>query len=398
MATTGNIANTGSSALITSRRLRTIRESITAYLFLLPSFVIIGTFGLFPLVFSVYVSLHRWRIIPGKYLGFENYVKALDSLAYTVGLWLAILLIVLAVKAVVDIIKDAKEHDDKPWPLIVPALVTAGGVFQFIRFAVFLLPAVLDIAEQVKGKERTQELFVSLLGAAWRLPQVASSRLTTILILGAGIILAIAFTRWISPGVRSPKYYTRFTGIFLMLGVSVAVGWFTLNALQLAYAAAAEAGETLDLWARIIMVSVGVIAIIAMSQIAKQAKIKGRAQTFIVLGGLLAGGTLKVMIDAGKVTFLELMLILVGMVLMFFSYKAWQQGVHQTTDRKLIVWILAAILMMIGAWVLIAEIPPALAAGDDDWWQGILTTVFYSMSTVPPELVLGLFLATLLFQ
>lgn len=54
--------------------------------------------------------------------------------------------------------------------------------------------------------------------------------------------------------------------------------------------------------------------------------------------------------------------------------------------------------MMVAAWLLIAEVPTAIQAGYDDWWEGLLHTVYYVLFTVPIELILGLFLAILLFQ
>ena len=73
--------------IFTGRRWRRLKEALTAYVFLLPAFLIIGIFGLFPIGFAAYVSLHRWRIIPGEYRGLANYVKALDTLAYVAAFW-----------------------------------------------------------------------------------------------------------------------------------------------------------------------------------------------------------------------------------------------------------------------------------------------------------------------
>ena len=64
-----------------------IREGITGCLFILPAFTIIGIFGLFPIGFAVYVSLHKWRITPGRFVGLDNYVKSLDNLAYVAFFW-----------------------------------------------------------------------------------------------------------------------------------------------------------------------------------------------------------------------------------------------------------------------------------------------------------------------
>jgi multiple sugar transport system permease protein len=45
-------------------RWRRLKEVLIAYLFLLPAFLIILVFGLWPVVHSVYVSLHKWNIKP----------------------------------------------------------------------------------------------------------------------------------------------------------------------------------------------------------------------------------------------------------------------------------------------------------------------------------------------
>ncbi len=50
--------------LFGGRRGRKLRESLTAYLFLLPAMAIIFVFGLWPVVYSLYVSLHKWNITP----------------------------------------------------------------------------------------------------------------------------------------------------------------------------------------------------------------------------------------------------------------------------------------------------------------------------------------------
>ena len=165
------------------RRWRCLKEALTAYIFLLPAFLIIGTFGLFPIGFAAYVSLHRWRIIPGKYRGLANYVKALDNLAYVAAFWLVVIFFVLAIRALLQARRTAREHGDKPWLWLVPAVVTAGGLVQFVRFCVYLLPEVLDIGEKVKGLERTRELFLRLLGEAWRAPTVQSALRSSLLVL-----------------------------------------------------------------------------------------------------------------------------------------------------------------------------------------------------------------------
>lgn len=55
-------------------------------------------------------------------------------------------------------------------------------------------------------------------------------------------------------------------------------------------------------------------------------------------------------------------------------------------------------MLIIGAWVLIGELPLAAASGDDDWYTGLLNTVFYSAGSIPFQFAISLMLATFLFQ
>lgn len=57
-----------------------IRENVTGYLFILPSLIVIGLFGLFPIVYSLYMSTINWRAVKGDFIGLGNYEKALGTL------------------------------------------------------------------------------------------------------------------------------------------------------------------------------------------------------------------------------------------------------------------------------------------------------------------------------
>jgi multiple sugar transport system permease protein len=56
-----------------------IRENLTGYLFILPSFAIIAIFGFFPIGYAIYMSLRRWRVRKGPFIGLSNYEKALGD-------------------------------------------------------------------------------------------------------------------------------------------------------------------------------------------------------------------------------------------------------------------------------------------------------------------------------
>jgi multiple sugar transport system permease protein len=330
-------------AFSSRRGWRRFKESLTAYLFIFPAFLVIGLFGLFPILFATYVSLHRWRINPGNFVGLGNYTKAIDTLAYVLAFWLCVILIGLAVRTVRNLWRTALEHGDKPWVWLVPAAVTVAGIGQFLRFFFLLLPEVLDVAAKIRGQERTQELFVQLLVDAWRTPAVQAALRTSLLLLALGIILSYLVQRYLARGPRGISYYTSFIAVLLQVGGAILLAWFTWTEIQAAYAEALEAGEPLELWAQIVTMSAGI-------------------------------------------------------VLLILSWLVWRSAGQRDSNLGVVLRLGAGAALLIGAWILFAELPRVIASGDDDWWQGLKVTAFYSLGTVPFQLGISLVLATLLFQ
>ena len=56
-------------------------NQINGYIFILPAFLIIGLFGIFPVFFGIYMSVHKWKVFKGRFLGFENYQKILGDIS-----------------------------------------------------------------------------------------------------------------------------------------------------------------------------------------------------------------------------------------------------------------------------------------------------------------------------
>jgi len=80
-----------------ARRSRHLRESIEGYLFVLPAALVILVFGIFPVFFTVFVSLHRWRIRPGGFVGLGNYLEVFGGPAMLAWVLGATVLVVVAV-------------------------------------------------------------------------------------------------------------------------------------------------------------------------------------------------------------------------------------------------------------------------------------------------------------
>ena len=320
-----------------------VKEGITGYLFILPALIIIGLFGIFPIGFAAYVSMFQWRINPGNYTGLSNYTKALDNIAYVLGFWLVILLVYLAVRNVKKIYSTSIDHNEHPWVWLVPGTITALGVIALVRFLIILLPKVLDISTQVRGVEKTQALFIKLLGEAWRVPEVAVARNIALVIFFTGVASAVLIGIYAYKSSRNIQYYISLVNTLIYIGVAILLSWLTWTEIQVAYAAAKESGEVLDIWSQIITISG-------------------------------------------------------GFVLLLLSWLAWKSAGRRDSNMSMIFRIFAAVVLAIGAWVLIGELPLAGLSGDKKWWEGLLVTVYYSIGTVPLQLGVSLLLAVLLFQ
>ena len=71
-------------------------EQINGYIFILPAFLIISLFGIFPVFFGMYMSLHKWKVFKGRFLGFENYQKILGDIS---SFWIFILGLLIMIAA-----------------------------------------------------------------------------------------------------------------------------------------------------------------------------------------------------------------------------------------------------------------------------------------------------------
>lgn len=93
--------------------------------------------------------------------------------------------------------------------------------------------------------------------------------------------------------------------------------------------------------------------------------------------------------------------IAVGAFLIGVAYVVWQSAQHRETVAGFGATLVLAVALMVGGWLLISEIPRALALGGretEEAFDALSRTAMYSLGTVPVQLALGLFLAYLLFS
>lgn len=328
--------------MVPGAKRRKLREYITGYLMISPALFLIFLFGIFPVGFALYVSVNKWRLKRSGLIGLDNYTDAIGSLAYVSLFALAIAALVLAYFLYKQIRKQAEENEDRPLKLAIPGLLLAAVVVSFVRWTVLLLPEVLGIADKIIGLEKTPELFRGLLGEAFRTGTVLPAFYLTLVVTVSAILSTEFFRRnWRSP--RNLTYQVQFALVWLSAAVGVYLFWFTYSEASRAYLEAILAGTETDIWAQIITISSGLLLFLA-------------------------------------------------------AWLVWKSAKNVESNRAFVLRLLGAVMLLSGGWLLIAELPIVIAAGDKDIWSGLVITVFYSLGTVPFQLAISLFLAILLFQ
>jgi len=327
---------------LTPRRLRTWREYLTGYLMIAPAVTLIFIFGIFPVGFALFVSLHKWRLKRGDIIGMDNYTDAIGPLAYLLVFGLGIGLLVWALFRLRRIYKTFEDSSWRFWLLNLPGILLAGVALSFINWTVVLLPNILDIADKIRGVEKTRALFMQLLHEAFTADAVLAARATMFwFIFGAALTVAITIYLWRTPETLQRQF--ELAGNWFLIGVGAILLGYVYTQMMEAYEAAVQTGE-----------------------------------------------------DPGFLP--QLVSITTGLILLFFGWKIWQQAKDQPSTFLFFLRLGAALIFIVGGWIMIAELPIIVAAGDPDLWVGLRATLFYSLGTIPFQLGISIFLAVLLFQ
>src|SRR5688572_10331989 len=77
-------APTGAASTPSRRQRKPLQfRDVAPYVFISPFFVLFFVFGLFPLLFSIYLSFHRWDPAAGlaamNFVGIENYIYVITN-------------------------------------------------------------------------------------------------------------------------------------------------------------------------------------------------------------------------------------------------------------------------------------------------------------------------------
>ncbi len=326
-----------------TRRGRLLIENLTAYLFLAPAGLLILLFGIFPVAFAFFVSLHRWRRFPDEYVGLANYEKALGNLGYILFFWLALIALVGAARMgrrLRTLLRNSSDH--RGFANIAAGVAAGYAALLAIDWFFKLTPVIMLIPRQVRRQNTTLSLFMEKLGESFTAPDVyAAGNLMLAGLLLA--VLAIALALWRVRSVDSGPLIAFSAATTGIAGGSVFLLQLTIAETQAAIAAARDTGEALPIWSQLVFISAGIALIAA-------------------------------------------------------AWLIFRRGIRAYENRRFVLLLVSGLMLAAGGYLLMAEAPAALAAADDDLLHGFWITIMYAMGTVPVQLSIGLLLAYLLFQ
>ncbi len=329
--------------MLNTRRGRILIENLTAYLFLLPAGCLILLFGLFPVAFAFFVSLHRWRRFPDEYAGLANYEKALGNFGYILFFWLALLGFAAAARIGKRLFSGPElRAGGRPLLAMLAGLVSGYAALLALDWFFKLVPVIMLIPRQVRGQDTSLALFMEKLGDSFSQPQVlAAGNLMLIGLLLAALIVAVLLWRF-RQEISPPIVINSAIATVLLIASAFALR-LTISEIDAALLAAREAGESLPIWSQLVFISA-------------------------------------------------------GCALLALAYVIFQRGIRAHENRRFVLLALGGLALAVGGYILMAELPAALAAADDDLLSGFWITVMYATGTVPVQLAIGLLLAYLLFQ
>ncbi|MGA9531098.1 MAG: ABC transporter permease subunit [Anaerolineales bacterium] len=321
---------------------RKLREYLTGYLMVLPASLLIFLFGLFPVGFALFVSTYKWRLKRGDFIGLSNYLNTAGDLTYVMLLALVLVAAAGAYIMFRQLAADAKADGRWIWAYALPGFLFSGFVFGILRWFVTALPPVLDIADKIIGKERSRALFMGLLGEALTEPQVLTAAWQALAMLALALVTSVIIVRS-AKRAGAARDIARFWVSWSAAGLAALLAIVTARGVLAAGQVAAENGDAVSTPINVVMISAGV-------------------------------------------------------ALLGLAWYLWGSGARSESDSAFAMKLVAAAMLLVGGWFLIARLPAVIASGEEDMWEGLKVTLYYSIGTVPFQLAFGMLLAILLFQ
>ncbi len=405
------------------------QEALLALLFVAPATIITLVFRIWPVVFGFFVSLHQWRARTHNFLGLDQYVRAMGNGAYVLAFLLCALLIYGAYRAFRSALRYMAEGEGNFYPFLLSGFLLAGGVIALsLGFAIGLSELVLGgvgllviggAAQRWLSRRFSRPFSEAHYGLkAWQFWLLGLLALGLFGFTVSEILLdsALAFDliAVLAPQLYLPSLGSQMLAAAILYG---ALGGVLLLRLARTRLPDDYAGDRLRGLFRLVMVLLVLVALgtliflIAAFQYdqAAASAVRGLERGDVEAAGReLTGldrdafrsqyGTPKGDdLASDLIAWPQVVSVSLGFFLVAVAYILWREAAGQQTSAGMGRLILLAILLAVAGWLLIGELPQAMAVGDPQFFQSLLITTTYALGTVPVQLSLGLFLAYLLF-
>ncbi len=199
-----------------------LRENAIAWLFLAPSLFIVFIFGIFPILFAGYVSLYKWRIRQSRFLGLDNYLKAMGDIAYSFFFLIAI---ALAIYGIIIVHRAWKESRASKIPIVHLLLYIVPGVIIAAGLRTTILRAITIFAQE----QSIEAGEAAVMGNAW----------IGVGLVILGTIIGAVINQWQKSalkkqsGVLVPNFTVAALNATLMFGGAWGLSSYTYAALAL---------------------------------------------------------------------------------------------------------------------------------------------------------------------
>lgn len=429
MATAASTESNLQRELVLGKRRRRRQEAVLALLFVAPATIITLVFRIWPVVFGFFVSLHQWRARTHTFLGLNQYVRALGNAAYVLAFFICILFFYGGYRVLRAALADVAAGKGRFLPFLLPGgimgvgtiLLSVGIAAQLGNFTLMGLVVLLGgagifwyVRNQLKDELSETRYGVQ----AWQV--------SVMWMLGVGLFLftiseilvdsALAFDLLsvLAPDLYVPPLQSQMLGAALLAGSIVSHWLLRWWSAKLPDDYVGDRIRSFVRLAQIVLVIIIIGALVYLisafqfDQAAASAVMDIDRSTVGEIGQEFTGlersefrsqyGTPKGE-DLADTLLLwpQVISISLGFLLIYVAYGIWRDAARRETNLGMGGLILLAITLAVAGWLLIGELPRAMAVGDGDYFGSLLITTTYAMGTVPVQLSLGLLLAYLMF-
>ena len=114
--------------LAAGKRRRQVREALLGVAFVLPATIVTFIFGIWPVVFGFYISLHQWRASTQNFLGLDQYVRAIGNIAYVLVLFTCLLFLYGGYRALRAGQREMAEGQGNFYLFLLPGVALSVGI------------------------------------------------------------------------------------------------------------------------------------------------------------------------------------------------------------------------------------------------------------------------------